>query len=657
MSDFLAELRRRRVVRVAVVYAAAGFAVIQAADAIFPHLMLPPWSVGLVVWLTILGLPLALVLSWLFDWTAHGVQRTHGEGPAAESHGAAAPAWIGRRTVLAAGALLLLGGGLGAGWYLRPVTEGTTWRDTQALTIAALPFDNLSASDDDRFFTDGIHDEILTQLSKIAALRVISRTSVLPYRDSDKGLRLIAQELGARYVLEGSVRRGGTGVRVTAQLIDARTDGHVWAETYDRPMDDVLAIQSDVATRIAAALRARLTPEERRRIETPGTRDPVAAELFLRARGINTARRAGADVAIELYRGAIERDPRYAAAWAGLAGTYGMRVLSHGYPREWADSGAALARHAITLDSDLADGHAALGFNLLLLGRLHQARTALERAVELSPSLADPADQLGWLERELGRFDVSARWSRRAIAVDPSSADPLQQLGATLRAAREFDAAEQWIQRSLDIEPDHQWAFLQLVWVDLDRQRFDPARERVRALLRTQPDHITGLFVAGDVALFAGDWTEARDHYERIFALMPDARLAGVWFSVRTGLATALFRLGDRTRAALLFEQALADAHARLDRGEEIPAIFAEVAAIHAVRGETQLALDWIERACDAGWRFQFLETMEYYRELLDEPRFRRVMERLRGEVAATRQRMDLEGPGSRVSDFPPRAP
>lgn len=641
MSAFLAELRRRRVARVAVVYAAAGFAVIEAADAIFPHIMMPPWAVGLVVWLTILGLPLALALSWLFDWTVDGVRRTQDDAPAADAPDVATRAWLGRRTVLAAGALLLLGGGLGAGWFLRPVNDATTERDAADLTIAALPFDNLSASDDDRFFTDGIHDEILTQLSKIGALRVISRTSVLPYRDSDKGLRVIAQELGARYVLEGSVRRGGTNVRVTAQLIDARTDAHLWAETYDRPMDDVLAIQSDVATRIAAALRATLTADERRRIETPGTKDAAAAELYLRARGNDYTVRARVDIAIELYRGAVELDPQYAAAWAGLGDLYGVRVLAHGYPREWADSGAALARHAIALDAELADGHAVLGFNLLLLGRLRDARAALERAVELSPSLAGPAEQLGWLERELGRFDLAVRWSERAIGVDPSSPAPLQQLGGSLRMLRDFDAAERWFSRSLEVQPNDPWAHTHLVYMDLDRGRFDSARTRANALLRTEPGQVTALFLAADAALWAGAWAEARDHYERLYALAPDARLAGVWFSARTGLATALHRLGDRARAAPLLGRALADAHARLDRGEEFPAIYAEVAAIHAVRGDTQLALDWIERTYEAGWRFPFLETMAYFEALRGEPRFRRVMERIRTDVAVMRQRVD----------------
>ena len=630
--SFLEELKRRRVVRVAIVYAAVAFGVLQAADVLVPALHLPEALSTAIAVLAILGFPIALVLAWAFDIGPGGVRRAE---PAAG--GVAGPGWVGRGTLVAAGVPLLLGIGLGAGWFLRPMTQSPD--DEGAASIAALPFESLSSSEEDGYFTDGIHDEILTQLSRIGSLRVISRTSVMPYRDSDRSLTQIAEALGARYILEGSVRRGGDQVRITAQLIDSRDDSHLWAETYDRSLDDVLAIQSEVATRIADALHATLTPEEMRRIDGRQETDPATYDLYLRATGLagEYGVRSNNERSIELYRQAIERDPEFAPARAGLAYAYASRVLAHGFPREWADSGLAVAERAVALDPTLAEAHVSRAFNLVFLGRLREARESNERAIELSPNAADAIQHLAWMERELGRFDVAIRYGQEARRLDPGEADIPAGLGSAYRFLGDLESAARLSLETLAMQPANPWAHTNLVYMDLVRRRYDSARDLAAAFLALDPDNITALYLAGDAEGWAGNWEGSRAIFHRLHDMAPDVRLAGVWWSARLGLGYALHQLGREAEAEPILDQAAADAHARLERGEEYPSIFIEISLIHAIRGEDREAIDWLNRAWDAGWRFDFLRTLPHYQGLLGDPEFTAIVERIEADIERMR--------------------
>ncbi|HUG97697.1 MAG TPA: hypothetical protein VMQ83_00795 [Gammaproteobacteria bacterium] len=288
MSLF-AELRRRKVIRVAVVYAATAFAVLQGADIMLPRMGVPEWGMNLVVALIVLGFPIALVLGWALEVTPDGIKRTETAPANPAIQGGQdmpdeTPALLGKRTVLASSLLVAVGIGLGAGWWLKPGTDVTQQPDSgdsvtpSAATapagnavpaasaepatigvareqglIAVLPFRNRSAREEDAFFAEGIHDDLLTQLSKVAAFKVISRTSMMRYADSTLSVPQIAAELGAAVVLEGAVQRAGDQVRVNVQLIDGASDVHIWAENYDRALttETIFAIQADIAEAVA----------------------------------------------------------------------------------------------------------------------------------------------------------------------------------------------------------------------------------------------------------------------------------------------------------------------------------------------------------------------------------------------------------------------
>src|SRR6185369_3828221 len=275
MSSFFEELKRRKVYRVAVGYAVIGWLIIQVAVTIFPLLDLPDWGQRLVVAIVLVGFPLALMLAWAFDLTPQGIQSTptlpSDDGPEyAKRHR--------RRNII-----MLVGSGVlasaVAGFFLLPRAVATRMEKS----IAVLPFENFSDKPENAYFADGIQDDILTNLSKIGDLKVISRTSVMAYRDKAKSVREIGKELGVSALLEGSVRREGNKVRVNVQLINATNDEHIWANNYDRDLTDVFAIQTDLAHVIADALQAKLSPSEKAQIERKPTENTEAYLAFMEA--------------------------------------------------------------------------------------------------------------------------------------------------------------------------------------------------------------------------------------------------------------------------------------------------------------------------------------------------------------------------------------
>src|SRR4029434_1532955 len=273
MTGFFEEAKRRKVYRVAAAYIIAAAGIIQLASAAFPACELPNWGLRLVIVLLLLGFPIALMLAWAYDITAQGVQAT----PTT-----ALPRAHRRRNII-----MLIATGVtisaAAGFFLLP---GVSARKIDK-SIAVLPFENLSGEKTNVFFADGMQDEILTNLSRIADLRVISRTSVMQYKNGiARNLREIGQQLGVAHVVEGSVQRAANKVRVNAQLIDARNDAHLWAQTYDRDLADVFAIQSEIAKAIAEQLQAKLSPNEKKAIEQPPTTDLAAFDLYSRAKSL-----------------------------------------------------------------------------------------------------------------------------------------------------------------------------------------------------------------------------------------------------------------------------------------------------------------------------------------------------------------------------------
>src|ERR1044071_3626545 len=333
-GEFLGELKRRNVFKAGVAYGVFAWLLIQVATQVFPFFEIPKWAVRLIILLLLIGLPVMLVFAWIFEITPEGLKRT-----AEVPHHESITHRTGRKLMALITAVAAIVAMLYAFQFLRPREPAAGSQADGFLAASGLPipessnavltFENRSDDKQNSYFADGVHDDILTELSRVADLKIVSRTSVLQYRAGPRNLRQIGRELGVAHVLEGSVQREGPRVRVTAQLIDTRTDAHIWAEHYDRDLADVFAIQSEIAESIADQLRAKLSSVERAALKKPATTNLEAFDLVSRARALyaDTSNQVQASKklpeAARLLEQAVKRDPAYLTAWCFLARVHG----------------------------------------------------------------------------------------------------------------------------------------------------------------------------------------------------------------------------------------------------------------------------------------------------------------------------------------------
>ncbi|HEU0276180.1 MAG TPA: hypothetical protein VFQ83_16765, partial [Candidatus Udaeobacter sp.] len=317
--SFFSELKRRNVYKVAVAYLVAGWALSQGIAQVFPVFDVPNWAIRVIVLVIIVGLPVALVLAWAFEITPQGIKRTETADAMPHAGERKKHAWI--YVVVASGlvsiGLFFLGRYTGENAMAR---QGNSAALLPSKSIAVLPFESLSEDKGNAYFAEGVQDEVLTRLAKVADLKVISRTSTQHFNSAPENLPQIAKQLGVANILEGSVQRVADQVRVNVQLINALTDAHLWAETYDRKLTDIFAVESDIARSIADMLQAKLTGSEKTAMSQKPTKNPEAYELYLKGRFFWN-KRTGPDLktACDYFQQAIAADPKYATAYAGLA--------------------------------------------------------------------------------------------------------------------------------------------------------------------------------------------------------------------------------------------------------------------------------------------------------------------------------------------------
>ncbi|MFO7589150.1 MAG: hypothetical protein R6X22_13975 [Gemmatimonadota bacterium] len=455
---FFAELKRRRVFRVIAAYGAVAFLVLQLADLLGEGLRLPESFLPLVTAIVLVGFPIAVVLAWAFEATPEGIRRTEDATAAELAEILSAPR--SRRWpagVLALGGLAAL---LAGAWYVgrssagSPATDGASGVLTGEVSIAVLPFADMSPDGDQEYFSDGISEELLNLLAKIPDLRVASRTSAFSFKGQNLEIPDIAGRLGVDHVLEGSVRKAGDEIRITAQLIDARTDTHLWSETWDRTLEDVFAVQDEIAAEVVRELKVTLLGEAPHIEET----DPEAYALFLRARELN--RRSSVDAyerAVQLLEQSLAIDSTYSPTWAALAVVYtnqtgfGLRSFSEGV-----ELARAATRRAIALDSTNADAHAILGHVAMYFDDdLAAAARHLDRALELAPSDARILGAAATLAGNLGRREEALALQEYVVLIDPVTSSARSNLALNYRNAGRWDEAIAEHRLALDLAPDN----------------------------------------------------------------------------------------------------------------------------------------------------------------------------------------------------------
>lgn len=572
MSEFgelLDELKRRRVYRVGVAYMIAGVAVLEIADLILPGLALPDWVYPFLVVVTLAGFPIALVLAWALELTPDGIRRTHGGSRRRWT----VPAYGALASAVAVTAFV--------GWMLlRDTAEPPSFaRPDGRIGLAVLPFDNMSGTPEDLQFTDGLHEEILNRLAGVQAFHLISRTSVMGYRREPQPVQVVAEELGVDVVLEASVRRAGERLRIMVQLIDAKTDGHIWSDAYDTDyvIDELFDVQSEIASSVTRELRINLGAEERRTVQRRPTSSLAAYEAFVRGRArLETWTSEGTESALAYFLQATEHDPDFALAYAGIAEAYAWGIASEVFGDTVAAEAREAASRALELDNELGAAHTA---QAVLHYYLDQDWGASEgqfrRGLELRPNDTNAHHWFAHLLMTLGRVEEAVEIARRGYELDPLSPAMNLQWAFALFDARRYEEAVDQLRRSVEMEDDYG-----------SRRRLE-----ARALARL------------------GRAAEAEAVWQDVAERRGEGSLAG---------AGCFLTLVGRAPEAEERLRQLRD----LEDGSSL-----SLALLETCLGYTERALDALERARQEGRHPESLVVDARFDPLRDEPRYRAVMD------------------------------
>ena len=450
LRKFLAELKRRNVYKVAATYAVIAWLLIQGASILFPTFEAPGWVMKVFVTIITAGFPIALILAWAFELTPEGIMRTEDleqtPQPQAESR-----AWI--YVVIIAGALSVSLFFLGR--YTASFGAGAQRTEAFEKSIAVLPFENLSDDNANAYFATGIQDEIMTRLAKIADLKAISRTSTQQYQSKPGNPGEIAKELGVANLLEGSVQKVGEQVRVNVQLINAQNDAHIWADTYDRKLTDIFAIETEIAKSIAEQLQAKLTGHEREALALKPTSNPQAYDAYLRGLAAESESLLSVyplQKAISFYKRAVQLDPDFAIAWARLSRMYSLLYSSFG--DRLGDAKGALER-AQRLQPNSPETLLALAnYQNDELRDYKHARETFLRVAKLLPGNSEVPASLASIARRKGQWDKVTDYSEQALVLDPRNPELLLRVAFNYGDQRQFETARSLLDRALQIRPD-----------------------------------------------------------------------------------------------------------------------------------------------------------------------------------------------------------
>jgi TolB-like protein len=588
VNTFVAELQRRKVYRVAAAYIIAAGFIIQIGSAVFPAWELPNWTFRLVVVFLLIGFPISLILAWAYDVTPQGIQAT----PAPGAHR--------RRNLITLIAIGVVVSAV-AGFFILPRALARKIDKS----IAVMPFENLSEDKENAHFADGIQDDILTNLAKIGDLKVISRISVMAYRGAPHSAREVGKALGVSTILEGSVRRIGNRVRVTVQLIDAANDEHIWANNYDRDLNDVFAIQTDLAQKIAAELQAKLSPSEKAQIERKPTENGEAYLAFVQAHNLQNAVEDLGKLkqSEQLYARAIELDPRFALAIARYSQLESWIVHTFERTTERREKARALAQRALQLQPDLPEAHLAMGFSLYYGDNdFEGALKEFEIAQRNLPNEAEGYLALGSIQRRLGKWPQSNASLEKAASLDPKDSWVLQNLALSYQTLRDFDAANKTIDRGLEVNPDGLglWEIKSKLAI-AEKGDLSVAERAFQAVKSIPMNNEEKLRIAGgrlDVFLLERRYQEALHEAESLsddFLAGIPAALCGKYYLL--GFARKALHDEAGARAALLKAKDLVEV--QLKKSPDSPDLRIQLAKVLAYLGEKDAALTEARRATE----------------------------------------------------------
>lgn len=617
MSTVIDRLKQRKIVQWALAYVAGAWASLQVLDFLRETFALPlPFVRGVTV-LLVVGFLAVLVVAWYHG--EEGRQRVSG------------PEMI----MLSA---LFVVAGLGFKFFADDKIGARQ-------TIAVLPFDNFSAEADNAYLANGLTEEITSQLAKVDDLEVMSRIAVTRALASDLSLLEVSQTLGVGAVLEGSVQVIGDQLRITAQLIDAATNKHLWSEDFHRSVSDLFAVQTEVALAIARALKAELTPQDEEELRATGTDNEAAYSAYLRSKELSANQPASNRSGIVLLQQAVSLDSEFVNAWSSLAWRYVWEARM-GSPTG-ADSAMVLARHALDLNPRSAEAHFALASVFVSYGHLDDMVSSFEESLLIDPDYVSSLMDFSATGAVLGRLSTSLSLALRAVKLVPNSGLVRHHLWTPLQLLNDHERSAAWLDRAEAVGLGHSRLEIDRIALDLQMGRLDEAAEGARVLMEDYPGGNEPEWFAAQVLLWTGRLEPARGLLERFVRLVPDRsdQWGPTHRSARANLAFVLHELGETDQAAPMFQLAMEASQAAIDAGNEWWVHPLQIAAIHAFRGEHDQALDWLERSITAGFvKSEMLLQDPMFASLREDARFGSLVDRMNRHIAAEFERAVAEG-------------
>jgi TolB-like protein/Tfp pilus assembly protein PilF len=584
-KNFFAELKRRNVYKVAIAYAVVAWLLMQVATQVFPFLEIPNWAIRLVIMLLIIGFPVALILAWAFELTPEGIKRAED----VDLGKPMAPRTSRKLTAIVI-AIVVLALSLLVFQLTRPHPTMSVAKPLGVpndKSVAVLPFANLSRDPDNAYFAAGIQDEIITRLAKITELRVISCTSTQRFKSAPDDLPAIAKQLGVANILEGSVQRTTDQLRVNVQLVEAATDAHLWADTFDRKLTDIFKIESEIAKTVAETLQAKLSGSEQHAIAARPTENTEAYQLYLKGRFFwNKRTGQNLNKAADYFKSAIAADPKYALAYVGLADSYVLMPLyGAGVPRDCYPQAKAAAKKALELDDALAEAHTSLAqVHTYYDFDFSQATKEFQRAIELNPNYATAHQWYGHGDLlALGRFDEAIAEVKRAIELDPLSLVINTDLGTTYYRAGRYDEAIEQLRKTLEMDPGFYYARWSLGWA---------------------------LAVKGDLDAAIGEYQKAR-------ALSDNPLMLGL-------LAHAYGSSGNKAKALKILDELKELSKQRYVSGYTFPLVYLGL-------GDKEEALRWLDKSYQdrAGDVLRYIRVDPLLDPLRGDPRFEELVAKI----------------------------
>ncbi len=496
--------------------------------------------------------------------------------------------------------------------------------DSDQVSIAVLPFSNFSENKEDEYFSDGITEDILTVLSNIKDFRVISRTSVMQYKNTEKSIRKIGRELNATHILEGSVRKSDNKVRVVAQLIDARSDTHLWADTYDREMTEIFQVQSEVAEQIAGMLKVELSPEDCETIDRRPTENLQAYEYYLQGRKFYTNYdEKDNDIAIQLFEKALEVDSTYAFAYAGLGDALSQKAnYSNGDP-ELLNTAKKMSEKAIEIDGNSSEGYKALGLSYHYQGDTQKALESYYQAVEINPNNEMAISNIALICQEEGKFAEGINWAEKAMKLNPQHQMPFIRLSELYESIGLDEEAEMVLNEGIEWNPDSEELNFKLGNLELKKNQLEKVKEKAANLAMIKPESPTAPFLLGRAAFFEKDYEQAKKHYLKAKELANKKDASKKHWDIEIEMAFLDTKLNPDSPNAPHLEELLSDLHTKEVKHPK-KQIQVTIAAVYSALNNEEKAIEYLNKAIKQGFLdYQMLDNHPLFDDLKEKKVFK----------------------------------